>query len=138
VKFLIDECLSPQLARLAHARRFGESMHVNWRGLNGEADGAVLACAVERGYVLVTNNVNDFLIRIGREEVHAGLVCLDMPDERKSRALQMRLFERALEEIGEIEPLNEVLAIAVVGDEIDIDRFRWPSEAGRTGLGKPS
>jgi predicted nuclease of predicted toxin-antitoxin system len=92
VKFLIDECLSPELARIAHARGFGESMHVNWLGLNGEDDGAVLACAVTEGYVLVTNNSDDFLRRIEREEIHAGLVCLDMPDERKIKAIQMRLF----------------------------------------------
>jgi predicted nuclease of predicted toxin-antitoxin system len=126
VKFLIDECLSPELARIAHARGFGESMHVNWLGLNGEDDGAVLACAVTEGYVLVTNNSDDFLRRIEREEIHAGLVCLDMPDERKSKAIQMRLFELALDEIGRFEPLNEVLVVALVGNRVAIDRFRRP------------
>ena len=101
-------------------------MHVNWLGLNGEDDGAVLACAVTEGYVLVTNNSNDFLRRIEREEIHAGLVCLDMPDERKSNAIQLRLFELARDEIGRIEPLNEVLVVALVGNRVAIDRFRRP------------
>lgn len=128
MKFLIDECLSLALVRVARQRGHGVSMHVNHLDLNGEGDGAVLACAVDRGYVLVTNNAKDFLRRVERLEIHAGLVCLDMPDEQKSKALQVLLFERALEEIGEIEPLNEVLVIAVLGHEIEIDRFRLPSD----------
>jgi hypothetical protein len=39
--------------------------------LSGEDDGTVLACAVDRGYVLVTNNSGDFLRRVERVEIHA-------------------------------------------------------------------
>ena len=74
----------------------------------------------------MTNNSKDFVRRIERLEIHAGLVCLDMPDQRKSRTLQVRLFEHALEEIGGVEPLNEVVVIALVGDEIAIERFWLP------------
>jgi predicted nuclease of predicted toxin-antitoxin system len=101
-------------------------MHVNHLALNGQDDSAVLACAVDRGYVLVTNNSKDFVRRIERMEIHPGLVCLDMPNSQKSKALQVRLFERALKEVGAVEPLNEVLLIAIHGDEVEIDRFRLP------------
>ena len=48
-------------------------MHVNHLNLC-EDDGTVLACAVDRGYVLVTNNSRDFLRRVERVEIHrAGL-----------------------------------------------------------------
>ena len=30
MEFLIDECLSSELAKLAHARGYGESSHVFW------------------------------------------------------------------------------------------------------------
>jgi predicted nuclease of predicted toxin-antitoxin system len=126
VKFLIDECLSPELVRVARERGLAESMHVNHLALNGQDDGAVLACAVDRGFVLVTNKSRDFVRRVERVEIHAGLVCLDIPNERKSKALQLRLFECALEEIGGLEPLNEVIVIALGGDRIVIDRFRLP------------
>ena len=84
MKFLIDECLSLELVRIARERGFGESMHVNHLNLCGEDDGTVLACAVDRGYVLVTNNSRDFLRRVERVEIHAGLVCLDMPNEQRA------------------------------------------------------
>jgi hypothetical protein len=112
--------------RIARQRGFGESMHVTYLGLTGQDVGAVLACAVDRGYVLVTNNFKDFVRRIERVEIHAGLG-LDMPDQRKSRALQAQLFERALEEIGGVEPLNEVVVlIAMLGHKIAIERYLLP------------
>jgi hypothetical protein len=30
MKFLVDECLSPELVKLAHERGYGESSHVVW------------------------------------------------------------------------------------------------------------
>jgi hypothetical protein len=33
-KFLIDECLSPDLAALARDRGFAESSHVTWLGIH--------------------------------------------------------------------------------------------------------
>lgn len=37
-KFLIDECLSPDLATLARQRGFAESSHVTWLGKAGWKD----------------------------------------------------------------------------------------------------
>ena len=38
MKFLIDECLSPELATEARRRGFLESVHVTWRGLGSSED----------------------------------------------------------------------------------------------------
>ena len=38
MKFLVDECLSPELTKLAQARGFGESSHVVWLGRAGLKD----------------------------------------------------------------------------------------------------
>jgi hypothetical protein len=38
MKFLVDECLSPDLVKLAHDRGHGESSHVVWRRLQGKKD----------------------------------------------------------------------------------------------------
>jgi predicted nuclease of predicted toxin-antitoxin system len=32
MKFLVDECLSPELTQYAHAKGYGESSHVVWLG----------------------------------------------------------------------------------------------------------
>jgi hypothetical protein len=37
---------------------------------------SVVRRAVANDYVLVTNNATDFLALRGREDVHAGLVCI--------------------------------------------------------------
>ena len=38
MKFLVDECLSPELTKLAHARGFGESSHVVCRARPKESE----------------------------------------------------------------------------------------------------
>ena len=78
VKFLIDECLSPELVLLAHERGHGESTHVIWLGLRSRKDWAIVRRAVDDGYVLVTNNTTDFAALLSHEHVHAGLVCVGL------------------------------------------------------------
>ncbi len=56
MKFLIDECLSPELVAIARARGHGESTHVTWLGMRSRKDWSIVRRAVADGYVLVTNN----------------------------------------------------------------------------------
>ena len=74
MKFLIDECLSPDLAKLARESGYPESSHVRWLGLAGAKDHVVTRRAVDDGYVLVTHNTTDFRGLYGREDLHVGLV----------------------------------------------------------------
>jgi hypothetical protein len=60
VKFLIDECLSPELVALARARGFHESTHVTWLGMRSRKNWAIVRRAIEEGFVLVTNDTVDF------------------------------------------------------------------------------
>lgn len=76
MKFLIDECLTPELVSLARARGHHESSHVTWLGLRSRSDWAIVRYAVAESFVLVTNNSVDFRALLGREEIHAGLVRL--------------------------------------------------------------
>jgi predicted nuclease of predicted toxin-antitoxin system len=127
VKFLIDECLSPDLAKLARERGFPESSHVRWLGLAGAKDHAVTRRAVDEGYVLVTHNTTDFRGLYGREELHVGLVTFNTPPGMMSLDLQMRLFLLALLEMGDEEAWNQVLDITVNEDrEVTIERFDLP------------
>lgn len=46
--------------------------------------------------------------------------------------------ELALQEVGAVEPLNEVLLIAIHGDVVEIDRFRLPGKSLDLTMARPS
>ena len=127
MKFLIDECLSPELAKLAREHGHPESTHVAWVGLAGAKDWTVARRAVDDGYVLATNNTIDFVTLYGREELHAGLVCLNAAPGTNSLDLQSRLFLLAMAELGEVELYNEVLEVtAVATGDVEVSRYPLP------------
>lgn len=136
LKFLIDECLSPELAALAHQHGF-EAAAVRDRGWAGLKDDEVVQRALEHDLVLVTRNARDFRGssasgkggRLRAIEVHPGLVCLDSERaEAFDIAKQLRLFEIALAELrGAVGLVNE--AVEVVEEEdgaTRIDRYLLP------------
>jgi predicted nuclease of predicted toxin-antitoxin system len=128
VKFLIDECLSPELVTIARARGHGESTHVTWLGMRSRKDWSIVRRAVADGYVLVTNNATDFRALLGREEVHAGLICINMAANLMSLEVQRRLFALALDRLGDREPINELLEITL--DErkvVRVERYDFPT-----------
>ena len=116
MKFLIDECLSPELATDARRRGFLESVHVTWLGLGSRKDWVIVQRAMEDGYVLVTNNATDFKRLVGREAIHAGLICLNVAHEVMDLSAQKRLFGLALDHLGQDEPTNEIVEITMTRD----------------------
>jgi predicted nuclease of predicted toxin-antitoxin system len=106
VKFLIDECLSPELVGLARKRGHGESTHVTWLGMRSRKDWAIVRRAIDDGYVLVTNNTTDFKSLLRRQKVHAGLVCINVAPGLMSLDVQKRLFVVALDRLGRREPIK--------------------------------
>lgn len=84
--------------------------------------------AIDDGYVLVTNNTADFTSLLGREKVHAGLVCLNVAPGLMSLDVQKRLFALALDRLGETEPINEMLDVTLKEDRsIRVERYEFPS-----------
>jgi predicted nuclease of predicted toxin-antitoxin system len=129
VKFLIDECLSPELVRLARERGHAESTHVTWLGLRSRHDWSIVRRAIDAGYVLVTNDTLDFTSLISRESVHPGLVCLEVAPGLMSLNVQRRLFAVALDRLGDSEPINEVLHVTLLKDQsIRVDRYDLPPD----------
>ena len=127
MKFLIDECLSPALAEFARAHGYPGSTHVIWLGMTAAKDWTIARRAVDDGFVLVTNNTADFIALYRREEMHAGLICLNAAPGLMSLDLQRRLFLLAMSELGEMEPYNEVLEITVLAaGEVDVSRHALP------------
>jgi len=127
VKFLVDECLSPELVAIARARGYGESMHVTWLGMRSRKDWSIVRRAITDGYVLVTNNTTDFRALLRRQEVHAGLICINVAPGLMSLDVQKRLFALALDRLGDREPVNELLEITL--DEhkvVHVERYDSP------------
>jgi hypothetical protein len=106
-KFLIDECLSPMLARQAVAAGYAGSTCVRDRGLAGTKDWELVRVVVEEDFTLVTHNSVDFRGKGAQEpaghygalEIHAGLVCLNSA-LKMSIPRQCELFRVALEELA--------------------------------------
>jgi len=126
VKFLIDECLSPDLVADARAGGHVDSTHVTWLSLTARPDWAIVRRALDDGFILVTNNTTDFTTLLAREELHPGLVCLNAAPGLMSLAVQKRLFGLALARLSD-EPVNEVLEITLRADgSIRVDRYDLP------------
>ena len=100
-KFLIDECLSPDLAALARDRGFPESSHVTWLGKAGWQDWELKRFILEQDWTFVTRNSGDFrgpATQPGSKgqyadvPLHAGLICINGPglNVRRKRSGTLR------------------------------------------------
>ncbi len=127
MKFLIDECLSPELVKIAHGSGFHQSTCVLWLGMSGAKDHVVGRIAVDQGYILVTHNTVDFLPLYNREDIHVGLVAFNTSAGIMSLELQKALMSLVIEELNGSELWNEVLEISVNQDfNVSISRYDLP------------
>lgn len=118
-KFLIDECLSPELAEMAVEQDHPESTCVRNRGWSGLKDYQLIQRVVAEDLTLVTCNSVDFRGKgpgqLGGEhahqDIHAGLVCLNS-EGPLDLDLQRELFQVALDVLnGEEDLVNKALDI---------------------------
>ncbi len=129
MKLLIDECLSPRLAKRAIEDGYADSSHVLWIGHAGRQDWNLLPVILAGDWTFVTKNAYDFRGPVSAPgtkgeyrgaDLHAGLVCLSGPPGM-DLALQLELFEVALVELRMRPDLtNEVLEISLEDDGADI------------------
>ncbi|GLR87657.1 DUF5615 family PIN-like protein (plasmid) [Bradyrhizobium sp. ISRA443] len=135
MKFLIDECLSPELTKLAHGRGHGESSHVVWLRLAGRKDWELKPLILAGDWTFVTKNSVDFrgpAERPGTKgqyadvTIHAGLVCLNGPPNM-DLDMQVELFEQALDELdADADLVNQVLEITSEDEALHVRRYRLP------------
>jgi predicted nuclease of predicted toxin-antitoxin system len=132
MRFLIDECAATELVAAAHARGH-EAYHVAYIGKSGTPDHALARWAIEDGLIIVTRNAKDFRGSkppepggaLGKEELHPGLVCLNVPDA--NGATQAAAFEAALQYIETLSNMiNVVVELYDLGDRWDIKRYDMP------------
>jgi hypothetical protein len=137
MKLLIDECLSPELAKLAQSRGHGNSSHVVWLKKSGWKDWSLKRLILDGDWTFVTKNSFDFRGPSSRRgskgqysdvALHAGLICLNGP-EGMDLNLQLELFELALDEIGDGDLTNQVLEITLEDQtEIRVLRYALPPD----------
>ena len=138
LKFLIDECLSPDLAQLARDRGFHASSHVTWLGKAGWKDWQLRDLIVEQDWTFVTRNSVDFrgpADQPGSEgqyanvPIHAGLICINGTG-RITGEVEIELFTAVLDQIGTVDHLvNEVIEVylgAEESGEFEIVRYLLP------------
>lgn len=135
MKFLVDECLSPELVQRAHAIGYGESSHVVWLGRAGWKDWELKPFILGGDWTFVTKNSVDFRGpgaapgskgQYADVAIHAGLICLNGPPGM-NLDLQMELFDQALDEIAaDGDLVNQVLEITMEDDSLHVRRYRLP------------
>lgn len=119
-RFLIDECLTPDLVAAAKAAGY-DATHVTFLGRAGAADWTLLRMALDGDYVLVTNNASDFRALYRRADLHPGLIII-VP--QVPRMEQISLFRIALEVIEtRSDIINTVIVIAMDGS---VSFETWP------------
>jgi predicted nuclease of predicted toxin-antitoxin system len=80
MKFLIDEDLSPRVARYLCENFCFDAVAVRDRGLLGASDSEVLDYAIAEDRILVTANVRDFERLASTVEIHGGIVLVEEGD----------------------------------------------------------
>jgi hypothetical protein len=136
MKLLVDECLSPELVKIANARGY-EAAHAVHRGWGGYKDRQLMKEILEGDWTLVTNNAVDFRGptgaggHFGRAGIHAGLICLGCR-EGMDLDMQRDLFEAALDELDQVGDLvNKVLEVEVASPDdarFDVRTYSLPQE----------
>jgi hypothetical protein len=134
MRHLVDECLSPELTKLAQQKGY-EASHVVWLGRSGAKDWELRPLIIDGEWTFVTKNSVDFRGSAAHPgergqyadvPLHAGLICLNGP-EGMDLALQLELFEVALDELA-IDPdlVNQVLEVTADDDDIHVLRYALP------------
>ena len=124
MRFLIDECLTVELAREAEKAGF-EAHHVAHLGKTSWKDWAIRDHAIKGDFVLVTNNASDFRTLYAGKDLHPGLVIL-VPNVVQAK--QVLLFRVALKRLAELsDAINKVLEVGIVGDEITLKLYDFPA-----------
>ncbi len=139
MKFLVDECLSEELAKAARDRGHHDASHVRWIGKGGAKDWDLFPVIVEGDWVFVTKNAYDLRGpadapgsrgEYAKAALHAGLVCLNGPPGM-DLDLQLDLFEAAMDELARdpdlVNQVLEVSAATLLAAEFQVRRYALPA-----------
>lgn len=118
MRFFIDECISPALARRLNESGEHDAIHPRDRGRLQDPDHVVFQNAIDQDRILVTENANDFRKLAARVELHPGVIVL--PSVKRDEA--ERLLRLAIEHLCGLNPsrpqdpmVNRVLVVSSAG-----------------------
>jgi len=141
MKFFFDECLDPELTKVALGAGY-EATCSRDRGMLSKKDWELAPYVVEHDYVLVTHNSKDFRGKSAgpdgkpgylTKDLHPGLVCLNRDNlGDMTPSLQEALFKEALVEIAKkaiVDLMNQVLEIDYdsIADEVTVTLYEAPA-----------
>jgi predicted nuclease of predicted toxin-antitoxin system len=113
VKLLIDENLSPWVAQVFCSEDGVDACHVRDRKRLGLRDPGVLDMAFEEDRILVTANVDDFVLLAKQRELHAGMILLQVGDLRREH--QLAVIRASVAFIKGNDMVNRVLWVGLDG-----------------------
>jgi predicted nuclease of predicted toxin-antitoxin system len=118
MKFIIDEDLSPRVAKYLCQEFCFDAIAIRDRGLLGATDIEVLDYAFKEDRMLVTANIRDFEKLAAAAEIHAGIVLMLDGDLLAAEQIKvMGMIVRVLQ--AEIDTgkdlVNRVLYISISG-----------------------
>lgn len=123
MRFLIDECLTVELAREAEKAGF-EAHRIAHLGRTSWKDWAIRDYAIKNDFVLATNNGGDFRKPDAAKNLHPGVVIL-VPNVAQEK--QVLLFRTALTRLTKSGDLiNKLLQVDTFGDEISLTLYDFP------------
>ncbi|HYS48342.1 MAG TPA: DUF5615 family PIN-like protein [Xanthobacteraceae bacterium] len=93
MKFFIDECLSPLLARRLNESGDHEAIHPLDLGRRGERDDEVVERCLREDRVIVTENARDFRALLRTVELHPGLIILPAIDREGTWRLLRKVID---------------------------------------------
>jgi predicted nuclease of predicted toxin-antitoxin system len=118
MKFIIDEDLSPRVARYLCQEFCFDAIAVRDRGLLGATDSEVLEYALNEDRILVTANVRDFEKLAAAIEIHAGIILIQEGDLLVTEQIELINtvvgFLQAETAIGK-DLINRVLYVSIFG-----------------------
>lgn len=118
MKFIIDEDLSPRVARYLCQEFCFDAIALRDRGLLGATDPEVLEYALNEDRILVTANVRDFEKLAAVIEIHAGIILIQEGDLLVTEQIELINtvvgFLQAETAIGK-DLINRVLYVSIFG-----------------------
>ena len=118
MKFLVDEDISPTVARYLCEQLLIDAVAVRDRGLLGVNDRQILEYAVNEERILITANICDFERFANAVEVHAGIVFIQEGDLLRNEQIEIciqavTLIQQEIENGRDM--INRVLYISLDG-----------------------
>ena len=110
--FLVDECLSQELADMAIEVGYHALAANRMWSLRKRNDYRVAKYAIDRNLILVTNDFFDLEGIYENLEIHPGIIFITAASSKlRQLSYQRKMFELALDEVEDEEPIQQAIRV---------------------------